>query len=125
MFALSDGTVGKNFFNESLTESFPCSVNFIIAAAAGLFVDPKKGPVLANYGLDNLRFTQPVYVGDTIGVKLTCKTKTKKENREGQIPQGVVEWDVVVSNLAFAIYDPSLWALALLSSQLDFGGQQT
>ena len=71
---------------------------FIIAAAAGLFVDPKKGPVLANYGLDNLRFTQPVYVGDTIGVKLTCKTKTKKENREGQIPQGVVEWDVVVSN---------------------------
>lgn len=71
---------------------------FVIAAAAGLFVDPKKGPVLANYGLDNLRFTQPVYVGDTIGVKLTCKTKTKKENREGQIPQGVVEWDVVVTN---------------------------
>ncbi len=71
---------------------------FIIAAAAGLFVDPKKGPVLANYGLDTLRFIQPVYVGDTIGVKLTCKTKTKKENREGQIPQGVVEWDVVVSN---------------------------
>jgi len=71
---------------------------FIIAAAAGLFVDPKKGPVLANYGLDNLRFIQPVYVGDTIGVKLTCKTKTKKENREGQIPQGVVEWDVVVTN---------------------------
>lgn len=71
---------------------------FVIAAAAGLFVDPKKGPVLANYGLDTLRFTQPVYVGDTIGVKLTCKTKTKKENREGQIPQGVVEWDVLVSN---------------------------
>ncbi len=71
---------------------------FVIAAAAGLFVDPKKGPVLANYGLDTLRFIQPVYVGDTIGVKLTCKTKTKKENREGQIPQGVIEWDVVVSN---------------------------
>jgi oxepin-CoA hydrolase / 3-oxo-5,6-dehydrosuberyl-CoA semialdehyde dehydrogenase len=71
---------------------------FIISAAAGLFVDPKKGPVLANYGLDNLRFTQPVYVGDTISVRLTCKRKTKKEDREGQIPQGVVEWDVEVSN---------------------------
>ncbi len=71
---------------------------FIIAAAAGLFVDPKKGPVLANYGLDNLRFTQPVYVGDTIQVRLTCKTKTQKEDREGQIPQGVVEWDVEITN---------------------------
>jgi oxepin-CoA hydrolase / 3-oxo-5,6-dehydrosuberyl-CoA semialdehyde dehydrogenase len=71
---------------------------FVISAAAGLFVDPKKGPVLANYGLDNLRFTQPVYVGDTISVRLTCKRKTKKENREGQIPQGVVEWDVEVKN---------------------------
>ncbi len=71
---------------------------FIISAAAGLFVDPKKGPVLANYGLDSLRFTQPVYVGDTITVRLTCKRKTKKENREGQIPQGVVEWDVEVKN---------------------------
>lgn len=71
---------------------------FIISAAAGLFVDPKKGPVLANYGLDSLRFTQPVYVGDTISVRLTCKRKTKKENREGQIPQGVVEWDVEVKN---------------------------
>jgi len=71
---------------------------FIISAAAGLFVDPKKGPVLANYGLDSLRFTQPVYVGDTITVRLTCKRKTKKEDREGQIPQGVVEWDVEVKN---------------------------
>ncbi|MCX6275641.1 MAG: phenylacetic acid degradation bifunctional protein PaaZ [Bacteroidetes bacterium] len=71
---------------------------FIIAAAAGLFVDPKKGPVLANYGLDNLRFTQPVYVGDTIQVYLTCKTKVKKDNKEGQIPQGVVEWYVEVRN---------------------------
>ena len=71
---------------------------FVISAAAGLFVDPKKGPVLANYGLDNLRFIQPVYVGDTIRVKLTCKRKTVKEDREGQIPQGVVEWAVDVLN---------------------------
>jgi oxepin-CoA hydrolase / 3-oxo-5,6-dehydrosuberyl-CoA semialdehyde dehydrogenase len=71
---------------------------FIISAAAGLFVDPKKGPVLANYGLDNLRFTQPVYVGDTIAVQLTCLRKVKKENKPDQIPQGVVEWDVEVTN---------------------------
>ena len=71
---------------------------FIISAAAGLFVDPKKGPVLANYGLDNLRFTIPVYVGDTIHVQITCQRKTKKEDREGQIPQGVVEWYVNVIN---------------------------
>src|SRR5690606_31371120 len=71
---------------------------FIIAAAAGLFVDPKKGPVLANYGLDNLRFTQPVYVGDTIQVRLTSKTNTRKEDREGQIQQGVVEWKVEITN---------------------------
>jgi len=71
---------------------------FIISAAAGLFVDPKKGPVLANYGLDSLRFTQPVYVGDTISVRLTCLRKVKKEKKEDQIPQGVVEWDVEVTN---------------------------
>ena len=71
---------------------------FVISAAAGLFVDPKKGPVLANYGLDNLRFIQPVYPGDTIQVKLTCQRKTKKDLREGQVPQGVVEWYVQVLN---------------------------
>jgi oxepin-CoA hydrolase/3-oxo-5,6-dehydrosuberyl-CoA semialdehyde dehydrogenase len=71
---------------------------FLISAAAGLFVDPKKGPVLANYGLDNLRFVQPVYVGDTIQVQLTCMRKTMKDRREGQQPQGVVEWYVEVKN---------------------------
>lgn len=71
---------------------------FIISAAAGLFVDPRKGPVLANYGLDNLRFTQPVYVGDTIQVQLTCMRKTQKDKREGQLNQGVVEWYVKVTN---------------------------
>ena len=71
---------------------------FVISAAAGLFVDPKKGPVLANYGLDNLRFIQPVYVGDTIHVKITCQRKTQKDKREGQLNQGVVEWYVQVIN---------------------------
>lgn len=71
---------------------------FIIAAAAGLFVWPGEGPVLANYGLDNLRFLQPVYIGDTIHLKLTCKRKTAKEPREGEPPNGVVEWAVEVFN---------------------------
>jgi oxepin-CoA hydrolase/3-oxo-5,6-dehydrosuberyl-CoA semialdehyde dehydrogenase len=71
---------------------------FIVSAAAGLFVDPELGPVLANYGLENLRFTKPVYPGDTIHVRLTVKQKTKKDTQEGQIPQGVVEWDVEVIN---------------------------
>jgi oxepin-CoA hydrolase / 3-oxo-5,6-dehydrosuberyl-CoA semialdehyde dehydrogenase len=69
---------------------------FVLSAAAGLFVDPKKGPVLANYGLDECRFLKPVYVGATIGVKLTVKEKTKKEPREGEQPQGVVKWLVDV-----------------------------
>lgn len=71
---------------------------FIVSAAAGLFVDPAPGPVLANYGLENLRFTQPVYIGDTITVRLTCKRKTAKDTPPGGIPQGVVAWDVEVNN---------------------------
>lgn len=69
---------------------------FILSAAAGLFVDPGKGPVLANYGLDECRFLKPVYAGATIGVKLTCKEKIAKEKREGEVPQGVVKWFVEV-----------------------------
>ncbi len=71
---------------------------FILSAAAGLFVHPAPGPVLANYGLDNLRFIQPVYLGDTIQVRLTCKRKAPKPPREGEVPQGVVAWDVEVFN---------------------------
>jgi oxepin-CoA hydrolase/3-oxo-5,6-dehydrosuberyl-CoA semialdehyde dehydrogenase len=71
---------------------------FIVSAAAGLFVEPSLGPVLANYGMERLRFTKPVYPGDTIKVRLTVKQKTAKDTPEGGIPQGVVEWDVEVSN---------------------------
>ena len=71
---------------------------FIVSAAAGLFVDPALGPVLANYGLEKLRFTKPVYPGDSIHVRLTVKQKTAKDTPEGTIPQGVVEWDVEVFN---------------------------
>jgi oxepin-CoA hydrolase/3-oxo-5,6-dehydrosuberyl-CoA semialdehyde dehydrogenase len=72
----------------------------VLYAAAGLFVDPAPGPVLANYGLDTLRFVKPVYPGDTIQATLTVKQKTAKEPREGQVPQGVVAWDVEVKNQA-------------------------
>ena len=71
---------------------------FVLSASAGLFVDPAPGPVLANYGLESLRFVKPVYPGDTIQVRLTCKKKTAKDPVEGQPPQGVVEWDVEVTN---------------------------
>ena len=71
---------------------------FVLSAAAGLFVDPAPGPVLANYGLENLRFTKPVHAGDTIQARLTCKAKTAKETPPDGIPQGVVAWDVNVTN---------------------------
>jgi hypothetical protein len=54
--------------------------------------------VLANYGLDNLRFVKPVYVGDTIQVRLTCKQKTAKDTQPDTVPQAVVAWDVEVTN---------------------------
>jgi oxepin-CoA hydrolase/3-oxo-5,6-dehydrosuberyl-CoA semialdehyde dehydrogenase len=83
---------------ESIFEKRVAHGYFVLSAAAGLFVDPAPGPVLANYGLDNLRFVKPVYPGDTIQATLTCKQKTAKEKREGQVPQGVVAWDVEVKN---------------------------
>ncbi len=67
---------------------------FVLSAAAGLFVSPAPGPVLANYGLDTLRFVKPVGIGDTIQARLTCKRKIDRK-RPGQ---GVVAWDVEVSN---------------------------
>ena len=73
---------------------------FVLSAAAGLFVSPAQGPVLANYGLDTLRFVKPVGIGDTIQARLTCKRKIDKPARKDQPPQGVVAWDVQVSNQA-------------------------
>ena len=72
---------------------------FVLSAAAGLFVSPAPGPVLANYGLDALRFVKPVFIGDTIQARLTCKRKTDRNKRDAQgHGQGVVAWDVEVSN---------------------------
>ena len=65
----------------------------ILSFAAGLFVDPAPGPVLANYGLDSLRFLTPVSPGDAIKVRLTAKSKKRRNDEYGE-----VRWDVVVTN---------------------------
>lgn len=72
---------------------------FVLSAAAGLFVSPAPGPVLANYGLDTLRFVKPVAIGDTIRARLTAKRKIDRNRKDalGQA-QGVVAWDVEVLN---------------------------
>ena len=70
---------------------------FVLSAAAGLFVDPGKGPVLLNYGLEECRFTKPVYPGMTIGVRLTVKEKVDQEQRsEDDVPKGIVKFLVDV-----------------------------
>jgi len=71
----------------------------VLSDAAGLFVVAEPGPVLANYGLDTLRFVKPVGIGDSIQVRLTCKRKIdrNKKDANGQ-GQGVVAWDVEVTN---------------------------
>lgn len=66
----------------------------ILSFAAGLFVDPAPGPLLANYGLDNLRFLKPVSPGDEIRVRLTVKQKQAARKPE----YGEVRWDVEVFN---------------------------
>jgi len=67
---------------------------FLIAAAAGLFVDPAYGPVLGNYGLDNLRFVKPVKSGDRIRVRLTCMQKSLRADKGW----GEVRWDTEITN---------------------------
>ncbi|MDA9182086.1 aldehyde dehydrogenase family protein, partial [Saprospiraceae bacterium] len=70
---------------------------FILSAAAGLFVDPGKGPVLLNYGIDECRFTKPVYAGMTIGVRLTAKEKIIQEKKEDEdFQKGIVKFLVDV-----------------------------
>jgi len=98
-YAHKDEGGPKSIFERKVAHGY-----FVLSASAGLFVDPAPGPVLANYGLENLRFVKPVYPGDTIQAKLTVKQKTAKETpTQGLgvgIPQGVVAWDVEVTNQA-------------------------
>ena len=70
---------------------------FILSKAAGLFVDPAKGPILLNYGIDEARFTKPVYPGTTIGVRFTVKEKIDQEKRsEDDVAKGIVKFMVDV-----------------------------
>ncbi len=69
---------------------------FILSAAAGLFVYPNKGPVAANYGLEECRFIKPLYHNDTIQVRLTCKEKVDRDAKGKEFPAGVVKWYVEV-----------------------------
>jgi oxepin-CoA hydrolase/3-oxo-5,6-dehydrosuberyl-CoA semialdehyde dehydrogenase len=70
---------------------------YILSKAAGLFVNAKKGPVLLNYGIDECRFTKPVYMGSTIGVRFTCKEKIEQEKKNPEdIAKGIVKWLVDV-----------------------------
>jgi oxepin-CoA hydrolase/3-oxo-5,6-dehydrosuberyl-CoA semialdehyde dehydrogenase len=78
---------------------------FILSAAAGLFVDgSEKGPLLLNYGIDEFRFTRPVYPGTSIYIRFTCKEKLPQDPRpvqtggivEKDIPKGIVKWLVEV-----------------------------
>ena len=77
---------------------------FLVSMAAGLFVYPDEGPVLANYGLDDLRFTEPVYPGDVITIQLTCKQKSYRRGKG----YGEVRWDLQATNqedVVVAAYD--------------------
>jgi oxepin-CoA hydrolase/3-oxo-5,6-dehydrosuberyl-CoA semialdehyde dehydrogenase len=67
---------------------------FVLSLSAGLFVDgSEKGPVLLNYGIDELRFTKPVYPGAELYVRFTCKEKIPQDPREeNDIPKGIVKW---------------------------------
>ena len=96
---------GDNFYahmdvtslDETIFEERVAHGYFILSKAAGLFVDPKKGPVLLNYGIDECRFTKPVYAGATVGVRFTVKEKIDQEKRsEDDIAKGIVKFLVDV-----------------------------
>jgi len=90
-------------FNGTMFEEQVAHGYFIMSAAAGLFVDSyKKNPVLLNYGIDELRFTKPLYAGSSLYIRFTCKEKIAQETKEinpdvpmakgTDIPKGIVKW---------------------------------
>lgn len=94
-------------FTDTMFEKQVAHGYFIMSAAAGLFVDSyEKNPVLLNYGIEELRFTKPVYPGTEIYIKLTCKEKIEQELKEItpetlhvngiDIPKGIVKWYVEI-----------------------------
>jgi oxepin-CoA hydrolase/3-oxo-5,6-dehydrosuberyl-CoA semialdehyde dehydrogenase len=93
---------GDNFYAHMDEEAAKASPIFggrvahgylILSFAAGLFVDPAPGPVLANTGLDNLRFLTPLYPGDAMRVELTVKSKSVRDAEKGE-----VRWAVEIFN---------------------------
>lgn len=97
------GFTGDNFYAHMDEEAAKANPIFggrvahgylLLSFAAGLFVDPKPGPVLANVGLNELSFTKPVYPGDTMYVRLVCKQLTARMNEDF----GEVRWDVTITN---------------------------
>ncbi|MEM9442325.1 MAG: phenylacetic acid degradation bifunctional protein PaaZ, partial [Pseudomonadota bacterium] len=85
----SESAKANPFFEDRVAHGY-----LIVSFAAGLFVQPDPGPVLANYGVDNLRFMAPVYFGDSLTVRLTCKAINPRENAN----HGEVRWDCRVTN---------------------------
>jgi len=90
----SDAAKANPFFEDRVAHGY-----LIASFAAGLFVDPAPGPVLANYGVDNMRFLTPVYFGDTLQVRLTCK----EINPRATADHGEVRWDCQVTNQEAAV----------------------
>lgn len=81
-----EATKGHPFFPGRVAHGY-----LLLSFAAGLFVDPDPGPVLANYGLDSLRFVKPLQPGETIKVRLTAKEKSPRNKQYGE-----VRWDVEI-----------------------------
>lgn len=85
--------VDATSLEETIFEQRVAHGYFVLSKAAGLFVDPKKGPVLLNYGIDSCRFTKPVYVGTTMGVRFTVKEKIDQEKKhEDDVAKGIVKF---------------------------------
>ena len=99
-FAASTGDTFYAHTNAEAAEANPFFPGIVahgyllLSWAAGLFVDPEPGPVLANYGLENLRFLTPVAAGDSIRVTLTAKKITPRETDD----YGEVAWDALLTN---------------------------
>ena len=89
---MDENSLEGTIFTERVAHGY-----YIMSRAAGLFVDPPKGPVLLNYGIDECRFTKPVYPGMTIGVRFTAKEKIEQEKKdENDIAKGIVKFLVDV-----------------------------
>ena len=89
---MDENSLEGTIFTERVAHGY-----YILSRAAGLFVDPPKGPVLLNYGIDECRFTKPVYPGMTIAVRFTVKEKIDQEKRsDDDIAKGIVKFLVDV-----------------------------